>query len=88
MSVNLGVRQHLWASTDAQMGVKHGNLADAQAEKSGSLPAILRVILSGLPLNLYTDFGIIGMLVQSSIFFVESRQVPFVVFGHKYAMQA
>ena len=36
------------------MGVKHGNLADAQVEKSGSPPAILGVILPELPLNLYT----------------------------------
>ena len=37
------------------MGVKHGNLADAQVEKSGSPPAILGVRMPGLPLNLYTD---------------------------------
>ena len=36
------------------MSVKHCNLADAQVEKSGSPPAILGVILPGLPLNLYT----------------------------------
>ena len=40
------------------MGVKHGNLADAQVEKSGSPPAILGVRMPGLPLNLYTELDL------------------------------
>ena len=38
MSLNLVVHQNLWASMpyiDVQRGVKHGNLADSQVEKSG-----------------------------------------------------
>ena len=57
MSINLGVRQNLWASMpqiDVQTGVKHGNPANSQVEKSGSPPAILGVRMPGLPLILYT----------------------------------
>ena len=40
MSLNLVVRQNLWASVpyiDVQIGVKHGNPADSQVEKSGQV---------------------------------------------------
>ena len=40
MSLNLVVSQNLWASVpyiDVQTGVKHGNPADSQVEKSGPL---------------------------------------------------
>ena len=39
---------------DVQTGVKHGNLADSQVEKSGHPPAILGVRMPGWPLILYT----------------------------------
>ena len=58
MSLNLVVRQNLWASVpyvDVQTGVKHGNPADSQVEKSGHPPAILGVRMPGCPLILYTD---------------------------------
>ena len=37
-----------------QTGVKHGNPADSQVEKSGSPPAIFGVRMPGFPLVLYT----------------------------------
>ena len=46
MPLNLVVRQNLWASVphiNVQTGVKHGNAADNQVEKSGHPPAILGV---------------------------------------------
>ena len=51
------------------MGVKHGNLADAQVEKSGSPPAILGVRMPGLPPNLYTGSGSVkvGSIRESNI---------------------
>ena len=52
MSLNLEVRQNLWASVpyiDEQTGVKHGNPADSQVEKSGHPPTILGVRMPGCP---------------------------------------
>ena len=53
MSLNLVVRQNLWASVsyiDVQTGVKHGNPADSQVEKSRHPLAILGVGMPGCPL--------------------------------------
>ena len=57
MSFNLVVLQNLWASVpyiNVQTGVKHGNPADSQVEKSGHPPAILGVRMPGFLLILYT----------------------------------
>ena len=47
------------------MGLKHGNVTDAQVEKSGSPPAILGVRMPGLPLNLYTENHLCRFLVNN-----------------------
>ena len=57
MPLNLVVRQNLWVSVphiDVQAGVKNGNPADSQVEKSGHPPAILGVRMPGCALILYT----------------------------------
>ena len=60
------------------MGVKHGNQADAQVEKSGSLPSILGVRKPGLPLILYTDCNAwyilpSAMVIRAGAIFVLSK---------------
>ena len=52
MPLNLVVRQYLWHIL--QTGVKYGNLADNQVEKSGHPAAILGVRMPGCPLIWYT----------------------------------
>ena len=57
MPLNLVLRQNMWASVpyiNVQTGVKHGNPADNQVDKSGHPPAILGVRIPGCPLILYT----------------------------------